>query len=179
MDKIFAKTLKTLTLETFKLSKPSPSELIFKNWDLSLFLIWYETSWEKIEETDDPEILHCRQMGKGAKPNWSGTHAKVSVQLIFSSHRRYRLSVAGWWYALVRLWVKLFVSKGGLIQAFFGLLDRRRMICCNIPCFYWKRSTWTKENKGDNPSPNKCSLIIVLRSLGRRFLVWLCKKTSI
>ena len=39
MDKIFAKTLKNLTLGTFKPSKPSPSELIFKNWDLSLFLL--------------------------------------------------------------------------------------------------------------------------------------------
>ena len=39
MDKIFTKTLKNLTLGTFKPSKPSPSELIFKNWDLSLFLL--------------------------------------------------------------------------------------------------------------------------------------------
>ena len=34
------KNLKNLTLETFKPSKPSPSELIFKNWDLSLFLLY-------------------------------------------------------------------------------------------------------------------------------------------
>ena len=34
------KNLKNLTLETFKPSKPSPSELIFKNWDLLLFLLY-------------------------------------------------------------------------------------------------------------------------------------------
>ena len=46
----------------------------------------------------------------------------MGAQLIFSSQRRYRLSVAVWWYFLVRLWMKLFVSQG-LIQAFFGLFD--------------------------------------------------------
>ena len=40
MDKIFAKTIKNLILGTFKPSKPSPSELIFKYWDLSLFLLY-------------------------------------------------------------------------------------------------------------------------------------------
>ena len=69
MDKIFAKTLKNLTLGTFKPSKPSPSELIFKNWDPSLFLLYDVKIQEKIEKTDDPEILHCRQMGKVTKPN--------------------------------------------------------------------------------------------------------------
>ena len=39
MAKIFAKTLENLTLGTFKPSKSSPSELIFKNWDPSLFLL--------------------------------------------------------------------------------------------------------------------------------------------
>ena len=69
MDKIFAQTLKILTLGTFKPSKPSPSEIIFKNCHPSLFLLYNENFMGKIEETDDPEILHCRQMGKGTKPN--------------------------------------------------------------------------------------------------------------
>ena len=99
------------------------------------------------------------------------TLAKVGVQLIFWSHRQNRLSVAVWSYFLVRLWVKLLVSKG-LIQAFFGLFDGHRMICCNIPCFCWKTSTWSKDNKDSSPSPCKCCLIMVFRSLGRKFLVW-------
>ena len=119
---------------------------------------------KKIEKTDDSEILHCRQMGKGTKPNWEYTLAKVGVQLIFWSHRQYRLSGAVWWYFLVRLWVKLLVSKG-LIQAF-------RMICCNIPSFCSKISTWSKDNKDSNSSPCKCCLIMVFQSLGRKFLVW-------
>ena len=73
--------------------------------------------------------------------------------------------------------VKLFVSKG-LIPTFFGLFDEHRLICCNIPCFYLKAVTWSKENKDGNPFPHKCSLIIVLWSSGRKFLVWLCKETS-
>ena len=59
-----------LTLGTFKLSKPSPSEFVFKNWDVSFFLLYdVKLHQEKIEKTYDPEILHCRQMGKRAKPN--------------------------------------------------------------------------------------------------------------
>ena len=59
-----------LTLGTFKPSKPSPSELIFKNWDQSFFLIYdVKLHGKKIEKTDDPEILHCRLMGKRTKPN--------------------------------------------------------------------------------------------------------------
>ena len=70
MDQIFAKTLKNLTLGTFKPSRPSPSELIFKNWDPSLFLIYdVKLHGKKIEKTDDTEILHCTQMGKGTNPN--------------------------------------------------------------------------------------------------------------
>ena len=61
MDRIFAKTLKNLTLGTFKPSKPSPSERIFKNWDPLLFLLYdVKLHGKKIEETDDLEILHCR-----------------------------------------------------------------------------------------------------------------------
>ena len=63
--------------------------------------------------------------------------------------------------------------------SFFGLFYGHRMICCNILCFFWKTSTWSKGNKDGNPSPHKCCLIIVLGSLGRKFLVWLCKETSI
>ena len=71
MDKIFAKTLKNLyNLRTFKHSKPSPSELIFKNWDPSLILLYdMKLRGKKLEKTDDQEILHCRQMGEGTKPN--------------------------------------------------------------------------------------------------------------
>ena len=89
------KNLKNLTLETFKPSKPGPSELIFKNWDLSLFLLYdVKLHVKKIEKKDDLEILYCRQMGKRRKPNGYNTPAKVGVQLIFASHRRYRLSAA-------------------------------------------------------------------------------------
>ena len=57
MDKIFAQTLKNLTLGTFKSSKPGPSERIFKNWDLSLFLLYdVKLHWKKYLKTDDPEI---------------------------------------------------------------------------------------------------------------------------
>ena len=71
MDKIFAKTLKNLyNLRTFKPSKPSPSELIFKNWNPSLILLYdVKLHGKKLEKTDDQEILHCRQMGEGTKPN--------------------------------------------------------------------------------------------------------------
>ena len=55
-------------------------------------------------------------MESQAKPNLYGASARVSVQLVFALFRRYGLSVPVWWYILVRLWVKLFVSQG-LIQA--------------------------------------------------------------
>ena len=58
----FCQNPKNLFLGTFKSSKPSPSELIYK--------LGSVTSWEKLEKTNDPEILHCRQMWKGTKPNW-------------------------------------------------------------------------------------------------------------
>ena len=95
MDKIFIKTLKTL----IKPSKPSRSEVFFKNWDQTSLILWWETLWgKKIEKTDDPKILHCTQMEKKIKPNWKETYAKVGVQLIFAPHRQYRLSIAVWWY---------------------------------------------------------------------------------
>ena len=88
MDKIFIKTLKNL----IKPSKPSRSEVFFKNWDQILLILWWEILWgKKIEKTDDPEILHCRQMEKRMKPNWKDTYTKVVVQLIFAPHRQYRL----------------------------------------------------------------------------------------
>ena len=70
MDKIFAQTLKTLyNLRTFKPSKPSLSDLIFKKWDPSLFLLYdVKLHGRKLEKTDDQEILHFRKMGKGTKP---------------------------------------------------------------------------------------------------------------
>ena len=38
-----------------------------------------------MEKTDDPEILHSRQMEKGTKPNWYDTPVKVGN--LFSHHR--------------------------------------------------------------------------------------------
>ena len=65
MDKIFAKTLKTLLWDFLKLSKSSRFEVFFKNWDQIILRLWWETLWgKKIEKTDDPEILHCRQVEK-------------------------------------------------------------------------------------------------------------------
>ena len=59
-----------LTLGTCKPSKLSPSELIFKNWDLSFFLLYdVKLHSKKIEKIDDQEILHCRQMEKQTKAN--------------------------------------------------------------------------------------------------------------
>ena len=62
--------ISNLTLWIFKLCKPSPSEFISKNWDVSFFLLYdVKIHGKKIKRTDDPEILHCRQMGKRTKPN--------------------------------------------------------------------------------------------------------------
>ena len=69
----FCQNPKNVNWGIFKPSKPSPFELIFKNWDPSLFLpydVKLHEKKKKIEKTDDPEILHCRQMGKRTKPNW-------------------------------------------------------------------------------------------------------------
>ena len=68
MNKIFDETLKTF-LETFKPSKPNPLNLFPKTGirHFSYFMMW--NFMEKKEKTDDPEILHSRQMGKGMKPN--------------------------------------------------------------------------------------------------------------
>ena len=55
MDKTCQKS-QNLTLGTFKISKPSPSEFIFKNWNVSFFLLYdVKLHREKIEKTDDPE----------------------------------------------------------------------------------------------------------------------------
>ena len=70
MDKIFAKALKTLLWDF--LSPPSQDDLkfFFTNGDPSLFLLADVKFYgEKIEKTDDPEILHCRQMKKQITPN--------------------------------------------------------------------------------------------------------------
>ena len=70
MDKIFSKTLKTLFWWLFKLSKPNPSNLIFKIWDPSLFLLFdVKLLGEKIEKNNYLEILHCRQTEKGITPH--------------------------------------------------------------------------------------------------------------
>ena len=96
------------------------------------------------------------------------------VSNLFIHHRdnMYRLSVAVWWHFLVRLWVKLFVSQG-LMQAFLACLRD-----INDLLFLLKNISWSKGNKDGNPSPHNCCLIIMLRCSGRKFLVWLCKKTS-
>ena len=129
---------------------PSPSEVIFKNWDSPLFYtLWYETSCEKTEKNDDPEIFHCKQMGKETKPNQEDTSAKVGVQQIFSLHRQYRLSVAVWWYFLVSLWVKLFVLKG-LIQAFLACLKDIGWFVAIYPARIEKHQLVAKTTKMEN-----------------------------
>ena len=57
---------------------------------------------KKSEKTDDPEILHGRLMERQTKTNLLDTSAKVNVQPIFAPFRCYRLSVAIWWYILLR-----------------------------------------------------------------------------
>ena len=70
MDKIFVKTLKILLKGLYKPSKPHPSELFFKNCDPSLVLLYdMKLHGKKIEKTDDPRILYCRQMEKRIKSN--------------------------------------------------------------------------------------------------------------
>ena len=96
----------------------------------------------------------------------------MDAQLIFLSYRRYRLSVAVWWYFLVRLWVKLFVSQG-LIK-----LSLAYLMGINDLLLLLKTSAWSKGNKDGSPSPHNCCLIILLRCSGRKFLVWLCEETS-
>ena len=70
---------------------------------------------------------------------------------------------------LWRLWVELFVLQD-LIQDSLGLFDGHSLICCNTPCFYWKVSSWSKDNKDGNLSQHNCCLISVLQSSGRNFL---------
>ena len=69
MDKIFAKTLKNLLLATFKPFKPSSLNLFAKTGirHFSYSMMW--NFMEKKEKTEDPEILHSRQMVEGMKPN--------------------------------------------------------------------------------------------------------------
>ena len=57
-----------------------------------------------------------------------------------------------------------------LIQDSLGLFDGHSLICCNTPCFYWKASSWSKDNKDGNLSQHNCCLISVLQSSGRNFL---------
>ena len=92
---------------------------------------------------------------------------------MFSSQRPYRLSVAVWWYLLVRFWVKLFVSQD-LTQDLFGLFDGHKWFTASIE----KTSAWSKGNKDGSPSPHNCCLSIIMRFSGRKFLVWLCEETS-
>ena len=97
---------------------PSQANLNFsfqKLGSVTFLTLSCKTLWKKIEKTDDPEILHCRRMEKRTKPNLWDTPARVGVQLVFAPRRQYGISVAAWWYILVRLWVELFVSQ--VIQA--------------------------------------------------------------
>ena len=102
----------------------------------------------------------------------------MGVQLIFATHRRYRPSVAVWWYILVRLWAELFISQG-LMQAFFGLFDGHILICCNIPCFSWKTTTWSKGNRDGKSYPHNCCLIIALRCSSWKFLQSGCSRKQV
>ena len=72
-------------------------------------------------------------MERRTKPNLQGTSAGVGF-------RSYALSVAVWWYVLVRLWVELFVSQI-LIQV-ETTVSR-------------KASTWSKGNKDGNKTKIK------------------------
>ena len=65
MDKIFARTLKTLFWDF--LSSPSQADQkFFSKTGIKLFLLCDEKLYggKKTEKTDDPEILHYRQMEK-------------------------------------------------------------------------------------------------------------------
>ena len=64
----------------------------------------------------------------------------MCVQLVFAPCKHYGLSVAVWWYILVRLWGELFVSQG-LIQAETTVSKRS--------------STWSKGNKDGNKTKIK------------------------
>ena len=119
MDKIFAKTLKPSFFGPFWAIHDhflSPlTHLNFFSKTISLCLTLCLTSQKKkSEKTDDLEILHCRWMEIQTKTNLQDTSARVGFQLVFAPCR-HGLSVAVWWYILVRFWVKLFLSQG-LIQ---------------------------------------------------------------
>ena len=66
----FCQNPRNLILGTFKPSKPSPLNLFAK---IGIRHFSYFMMWNFIEKnpqkTDDPEILHSRQMEKGMKPN--------------------------------------------------------------------------------------------------------------
>ena len=74
-------------------------------------------------------------MERRTKPNLLDTSAKVGVQLAFVPHRRYRLSVAVWWYILVRFWIGSFAS--------YGLIQAETTVCR-------KASTWSNGSKDGN-----------------------------
>ena len=70
---------------------------------------------------------------------------------MFSPQRRYRLSVAVWWYFLVKLSVKLFVSQG-LIQGFLGLFDGHKLFATIYPASIEKHQLGAKATKMATPS---------------------------
>ena len=111
VDNIFAKTLKASFLDF--LNPPWPSELFSKtgmrHFSYCPCLTSQKKKWKR---TDD----HCRQMERRTKPKLYDTSARVGVQQVFASYRGYGLSVAVWWYILVRILMKLLLSQG-LIQA--------------------------------------------------------------
>ena len=81
MDKIFAKTPKKLAVGTVKPSKPSPSELIFKNWDPSIFLLYDVKLYEKKNRKNWWSCI------AGIWEKEQNQIDKVGVQLIFLSHK--------------------------------------------------------------------------------------------
>ena len=94
------------------------------------------------------------------------------AQLIFPSpsQRRYRLSVAVWWYFLIRLMCIIWPDT-----SFFWLVWWPWMIYS----FYWKTSAWSKGKKNMEAAPHTIAvLFIILRCSGRKSLVWLCEETS-
>ena len=101
----------------------------------------------------------------------------MGVQLTFAPRRRYRLSVAVWWYILVRLWVKLFVSKSPIKPFFLAclmeevdLLQYTKLLLKNI-----NLSTWSKGNRDGNSSAHNSYFAVFRKNF---YTVWRCKETS-
>ena len=120
MDKISWQNPKNLILAAFMASKPSPLNLL-KLGFVTFLTLWYETSWKKKRKNWWSRDLAFQANGKRNEAKLIRHSCEGGWPTYFSSQRWYRLSVAVWWYFLVRLWVRLVVLQG-LIQAFLACL---------------------------------------------------------